>query len=152
MFAAGTPKAQGSKRAFPRKGKDGRVHVALVEQNPGVKEWRNQVRAVAERAGRPVLDGPCGVDLIFYMRRPASHHVAGDRTRPLKASAPVLPHGRVGDLDKLTRAVLDALTGVLFVDDAQVCGFREGPFKLYGDEPGVEFDVFPMYASKPELA
>ena len=39
----------------------------------------------------------------------------------LTKSAPLFPTGRnVGDLDKLVRAVLDSLTGILYYDDSSV--------------------------------
>ena len=41
---------------------------------------------------------------------------------------------RAPDLDKLVRAALDALTGIVFGDDGQVCELYA--HKLYGDGPG----------------
>ena len=44
-----------------------------------------------------------------------------------------LPIGRnIGDIDKLCRGVLDALTGVVFADDAQVVRLTAG--KNYGGD------------------
>lgn len=113
----GTPIAQGSKR-----------HVGngvMVESAKGLKDWRHAITKATrdELDDRPGLriDGPVSVRLHFYVTRPKSHHVANDPTRPLKATAPALPTVKP-DIDKTTRAVLDALTdAALWNDDAQVC-------------------------------
>lgn len=144
FFVAGKPVPQGSKRAIPRQTSCGKIHVALIEMGKGLKGWRAAIKRGAVEAGLTPLDGPVGVDLTFFMQRPASHHVAGSHDRPLKDSAPIYPCGRVGDLDKLTRAVLDGLDGVAYHDDAQVCMFGKGPIKVYGLKPGVEISVYTM--------
>ena len=57
----------------------------------------------------------------------------------LKASAPVAP-GKP-DLDKLARAVGDALTGVAYRDDAQITRWHLQ--KRYGEQAGTEITVHP---------
>jgi Holliday junction resolvase RusA-like endonuclease len=52
-----------------------------------------------------------------------------------RASAPRLPATRP-DIDKLLRAVLDALTGLVFVDDGQVVTVNMA--KEYANVTGVE--------------
>ena len=59
------------------------------------------------------------VDLRFGLPRPKSHFGTGRNAGRLKPSAPAYP-GTKPDVDKLSRAVLDALTGVLWADDSQV--------------------------------
>jgi Holliday junction resolvase RusA-like endonuclease len=49
-----------------------------------------------------------------------------------------MPIGRVGDIDKLSRAVLDTLSGVIIADDSQVV--RLYVTKLYGI-PGADISV-----------
>lgn len=72
-----------------------------------LRPWMDVVALVA-RAARPVcLDGPVRLDVEFVLRRPR-------RTKYADA-----PYG-TPDLDKLVRAVGDALTGIAWVDDAQV--------------------------------
>tara|TARA_Y100000592_G_scaffold98531_1_gene171892 strand:+ start:5287 stop:5592 length:306 start_codon:yes stop_codon:yes gene_type:complete len=57
------------------------------------------------------------MDAIFVFNRPKAHYrTNGD----LKPSAPQHCTGRIGDLSKLIRAVEDALTGVVYDDDAQI--------------------------------
>lgn len=49
------------------------------------------------------------------------------------------PATRPPDLDKLTRAVLDALTGIVWVDDRQVVALHST--KVQGATPGVDVTV-----------
>jgi len=58
---------------------------------------------------------------VFWFPRPASHYGIKAGISYLKPTAPIEPiSSRVGDLDKLCRAILDALTGVAYLDDRQV--------------------------------
>jgi len=49
------------------------------------------------------------------------------------------PATRPSDLDKLVRAVLDALTGIVWKDDAQVVALKAT--KVQGVTPGVEVEA-----------
>lgn len=77
-----------------------------------LKAWRSAVAGQAAIAwdGEPIA-AAVHVGLRFVFPRPASA-----RRRVWPSVKP--------DLDKLTRAVLDALTGSLIVDDAQVVSLR----------------------------
>jgi Holliday junction resolvase RusA-like endonuclease len=73
----------------------------------GVMEWERTVRVACanemRRSSYPLIDARCRVSLRFYLA-------------PTKA-------GRlIGDLDKLVRCVLDAMTGVVYRDDELVVG------------------------------
>lgn len=97
----GKPVSQGSMRS-PRAG------VVLHDKLGELKAWRQIVGLKALQAYHgPVHDGPVQVGLDFAFRTPRKH-----RGKTLKHTQP--------DLDKLIRAVLDALTGVLYRDDGQV--------------------------------
>lgn len=135
FIVRGLPAPQGSKRAFRNK-HTGRV--MLVESSPKVKPWRSDVRDAALAAldttadGRPIT-APVGVALSFHMPRPKGHYGSGRNADRLKASAPEYPATKP-DLDKLVRAVLDSLTGLVWVDDSQVVSVAAE--KLYADENG----------------
>ena len=59
------------------------------------------------------------VCIVFAYPRPLCHYHGGRRAEEaLKANVPRFP--RHGDLDNLSKFVLDALNGVLFDDDSQV--------------------------------
>lgn len=103
---------QGSKRAF--RTKSGRI--ALVESSAKVKPYRAVFAMAARQAwNEPLSTEAVAVELLFRFPRPKSHYTS---TGTLRSSAPRAP-GRP-DLDKLCRAALDAMTGVVYVDDSQV--------------------------------
>lgn len=144
----GLPAPQGSKRAFRNK-HSGRIQ--QVESSKRVAPWRSDVRDAAMAAldnevlgGRPnpgyALTGPVAVELAFRWPRPKGHYGTGRNAGVLKPAAPVWP-ATLPDLDKLARAVLDALTGIVWVDDAQVVDL--GLRKRYadGEGPGVTVTV-----------
>lgn len=96
----------------------------LVEDNKRTMPWVRDIRtaALAAMRGRspfPVR-APVAVQLVFALRRPASA-----RNRPAPSVRP--------DGDKLARAVLDALTGVVYADDAQVVSLSVD--KMYVNHP-----------------
>src|SRR5690348_1298013 len=101
----GVPIPQGSARAYTYRRKDGGGFGARVDHdNKHVKAWRNAVALGATHArGAGRLPASCAVELevAFYL------------PRPLQLARKVTPpHTKRPDLDKLTRAIGDALTGV----------------------------------------
>lgn len=129
---AGHPVTQGSKRAFVRNG-----HATLVESSGDrLRLWRHVIATTARQAATDgPATGPVQVHLWFRLERPASTPKR-KRTWPTKT--------RSGDVDKLARAALDALTGVAYNDDAQVV--RLVVEKDWADSrgPGVEVVVMPV--------
>jgi hypothetical protein len=133
FFVPGLPITQGSKRAFVNK-YTGRAQ--LVEDAARLKPWRACVSMAAAQAlaKRPHFKGPVRIRLQFLFPRPKSHYGTGRNHNVLKATAPSWPTGKP-DLDKLQRAVFDALTHVVWVDDSQVT--EVFAMKRYNPEPGV---------------
>ena len=129
----GLPVAQGSMRAFAMK--NGRY--ALTATNAKrLKPWRLEMKtaAAAARNGNAPYVSQVRLELDFHFPRPMGHF----GKRGLRPSAP-LQMFRRPDLDKLIRAVLDALTdaGVLR-DDAQVDDIRARKrYCAEGESPGV---------------
>lgn len=113
----------------PQGSKERRGNGALVESSRRVKPWRSDVKAAAELAiDHPglapwrTLTEPTHITVIFRFRRPKSHYRTGRNAHLLRDNAPTYPVSRAyGDIDKLARSTLDALTaaGVL-VDDSLV--------------------------------
>jgi Holliday junction resolvase RusA-like endonuclease len=132
VFVSGVPVPQGSKR----RGAHGQLIEAAGRRH---RAWRDQLAWSFVAQGwhkTPIDTGPVGVVLAFFMPRPAGHYL-GKQLRP---SAPRW-HTRPADIDKLSRAVLDALTeaGVLG-DDAQVTLLTAS--KVWAStEPGVHVQV-----------
>jgi len=119
----GLPIPQGSTRAFVVNGRP-----VITSTAKGLAAWRRLVADVAQGYAPPkIWDGPVGIELHFGLPKPKS---APKRRR-------VWPDKRP-DLDKLTRAVLDALTYVVFSDDSQVVELHAS--KDYGP-PGVVVEV-----------
>jgi len=133
MFVVkGDAAPQGSKRMVRLR--NGRT--VLLESSRRVKGFRDVLAADARR----VFPKPCGfpaiVNLVFRFRRPPSHFTAKGK---LKKDAPTHPTRKSGDIDKLCRAALDALTGVAYWDDSQVIGLYAT--KEYGPESETEVRI-----------
>lgn len=103
FFVPGKPAPQGSKRHVGRG--------ILIESSKEVGPWRERVALAAHNvmAGTALFDGAVTVVLNFVLPRPKS---APKRSTPAAIKRP--------DLDKLERAILDAITGVIISDDSQV--------------------------------
>lgn len=99
-FIPGKPLPKGSLRHIGR----GR----LIEQTK-VKGWMEDIRADLHVVDAPMFTTPVVASLEFYFPRPAA---AKNRLYPHMRSA--------GDLDKLCRAVLDALQPKVLEDDSLV--------------------------------
>jgi Holliday junction resolvase RusA-like endonuclease len=113
----GEPAPAGSKRAF-RNPHSGRVQV--VDASAKTKPWQAQVASEAgERWVDGLLEGPLEVEVTFYRPRPRAHFGTGKNSMLIRHAAPVHPSTRP-DVLKLARAVEDALTGVVWRDDAQI--------------------------------
>ena len=108
---------QGSKTA--RVGRNGRAYV--VESSARVKPWRAAVAWHAARTGAAFGRGvPVAVSVVFERRRPQSHYGTGRNADRLRPAAPPHPSS-IPDLDKLLRALFDALTASGIInDDAQI--------------------------------
>jgi crossover junction endodeoxyribonuclease RusA len=114
----GRPQQRGSKRAFASKN-GGRPR--MVDDNAKSGPWMD---AVAHRArvamltfgeDTPLLDGPLRLWAVFRFKRPKAHYLKSG----LRADAPQW-HTSTPDTDKLTRAIGDAMTGVVYGDDKQI--------------------------------
>lgn len=82
----------------------------MIESSKHLAAWRASAAHAARSAlARPLARGPVSVHLDFVMPRPQ---------RPGSPNPPA--NKRTGDVDKLARAVLDALTGTWVVDDSDV--------------------------------
>ncbi len=126
VFVRGIPVPQGSMKAFVVKGRP-----ILTSTQKNLKPWRNQVAMEASSIyHNPVTDKPIAIVLEFKMPCPKS----------LPKTKWRLPAKRP-DLDKLIRAILDSLTGVVFKDDSQVVTITAMKRYAYDGYPGVKIVI-----------
>lgn len=134
IFIAGHPEAQGSMKSFVNRvtGKP------IVVHNKGkeLKKWRetllSEVRISADRSLTLLSYGGYIVTAAFILKRPMYHYGKG----VIKPQFMHAQHRTTPDVDKLARAVLDALTGHIWTDDSNVIGFSE-LIKVYGEHEGM---------------
>lgn len=125
----GIPVPQGRPRARAyRVGAATRVQV----YDPATsRDWKRTVLAqVLEHKPPTPVEGPLSMTLHFFLPRPRSlpKRVEFPTTRP--------------DLDNFAKAVLDALRGVIYRDDAQIVHLSVS--KHYNDVPGVSIRLWRM--------
>ena len=131
FWVPGKPQPGGSKTAISTR--------VVIDSNPKAKGWKQTVAGHAIRAvGKPQLKGPVAVEFTFHLLRPLAHFVGRKRGNTLRADAPEWPTVKPDAL-KLSRTVEDALTGILYADDAQIV--VERLVKRYGEEEGVQVEV-----------
>jgi Holliday junction resolvase RusA-like endonuclease len=114
-FVEGVPIPQGSKTAMVVNGR-----AVMFEANKKHKAWREHVKATIGSLESPSTQ-PVRVELVFWFERPKTVKREFMSVKP--------------DIDKLSRSVLDALTGAVLKDDSQVVILNAR--KEYGDKPGV---------------
>lgn len=136
FWVPGAPASQGSKRAFVAGGK-----AVIVEDCARNRSWRLDVAAAAAAAmgPGPAFTGPVILSAQFHFPRPGAHFGSGRNAGCLRATAPRYP-GRKPDLSKIVRALEDALTGIVYRDDAQIVMYDQ-IWKVYGDHPGVQVSI-----------
>lgn len=124
-FIPGTPIPQGSHKAYVVNG-----HANVTDDNPQTRPWRADIHAavrVATGLGIVFPAEPVALDLVFVMPRRAAEP---KRVTP--------PHVRKPDADKLTRAVMDALAGLIYTRDQQVtCLHASKRTARIGETPGL---------------
>lgn len=140
----GKPQPAGSKRGFVS---PETKRVIIVDAAKGSRSWKQEIAHAAQaalvKATAPgsdvcVLLGALRVEIEFYVARPKGHYNTRGELRP---AAPAWPAVRP-DVDKLSRAVLDGMSGALYRDDAQI--IRKSVRKLYGAPEGCIIRVWPL--------
>ena len=109
----------------PRVSTRGGFARAYVPAKHPVHAYRAAIANAARAAGAGVHGEPVGVLIDLVWERPKSHL----RKSGVKPDAPQYPRC---DVDNAAKAVLDALNGVAWEDDSQVCSLTVA--KRYGTE------------------
>ena len=137
----GIAATKGSTRAFVPKGW---TRPIITNTNRSAKSWE---ALVAHAAGEELLKfgrrgvvflGPMRLAVAFYYPRPKSL----PRTKET-------PHIKSPDCDKGARCVLDALSGVVYRDDAQVVQLEvTKQYAALGESPRAEITIEPLGAAE----
>ncbi len=101
IIVYGEPVAKGSMKGFNAGGR-----VILTNDNVKTKDWQTLIAYTAGQKCKEVADGPVWLNVTFYLPKGKTVKREHPTTKP--------------DIDKLLRCVLDALTGIVYQDDAQV--------------------------------
>lgn len=130
----GIPKPAGSKTAFAiKRGGVYTGRTVVMDACKKTKSWQATVKAEAKKhAPATPFVGQIKVAFNFYLPRPKSHFGTGKNSQKLKSTAPLYHIGKP-DLLKLARAVEDAMTGIVYVDDSQIV--VEELLKAYNIDP-----------------
>jgi crossover junction endodeoxyribonuclease RusA len=126
----GKPEPQGSTRAFVPKNW---TRAIITSDNPKLKSWRQELAKAAMlaccEADKDVFPlgprVPLQVSLQFFFKPPKKVNCRHKTTRP--------------DVDKLMRAALDGMTGIVYTDDSQVSHAQVS--KFFGVPERVEIYV-----------
>ena len=146
LFVPGQAVPQGSKTALISKS-TGRPIV--VDKDVRLPQWRMKVTAHAlearnarpDAADFPIRDA-VGARIEFVIARPLTHFGTGRNAGRVKPGAPKHP-AKMPDLDKLLRAIFDALTDAqVWADDGQVVWVQTSKhYAMPGQQVGVSIQI-----------
>lgn len=127
FFVPGEPVTEGSLTSFVHP-KTRRV-VTHHDNERELKQWRGRIGTYAKlRWQGPPTVNPVKLSALFQLPRVVKTS-AGPRRRSGRLPA---RHG-TGDLDKLVRSIGDALAGIVYENDSQICSFGETE-KIFADD------------------
>jgi len=137
LIILGEPMAQ-KRHKHASRGRDGKPLPFVKTYDPSAKDKRSLRSIVQEQAPVKPLLGTLRVDCFFYFKYRKGDYGTGRNKGKLKDSAPVWKDtGK--DRDNCDKFVLDALTGVFFLNDSQVCDGRI--IKKYSERPRTEIHI-----------
>lgn len=127
----GCPIAQPRVKAQAVMSKAGRMFAHVYEagkKDSPARQWKSDVKQAALLVldGFELQGGPIRIDINVYFPRPK---------RLMRAKDPdfAIWHTSKPDRDNVDKGILDALKGIIFIDDAQVC---MGEIKKFYHEKG----------------
>ena len=132
LYFGGEPKAVQSFR-YTKSG--------MRYQPSAVTDWKTYIRLTAEQQLPPgfvLLNSPLLVHAVFTFSAPRSWSkkklsMLARGGRFYKTTKPDLT-------DNLMKGLIDALSGIIWLQDQQICEVRSS--KLYGMQPGTRLEVF----------
>jgi len=138
FFVPGLPAPGGSKRYVGKSKKTGRA-ILIDDAGARNKNWRTCVAYSGhENAPAQLLRGALSVSFVFFVPRPKGHYRTGKRAAELRPDAPTYPTKKP-DVLKLSRSTEDALTNIIWADDAQTVWLTA--MKQFGEKPGCQITI-----------
>lgn len=140
FFVPGKPQTAGSKTAVPMGARMGVIEAGSKESRARKRSWRGDLRVAASRALAanpgflPERESPLSLTLVIVRKRPSVHMRSGAHAGCVKPQAIGLQPVQRPDTVKITRALEDALTGVVWADDSQIV--KHHLYKAFGDQAG----------------
>jgi Holliday junction resolvase RusA-like endonuclease len=137
FYVDGTPVPQGSKT------RTATGH--MREANPNLRPWRDSMVAAIRQAmnGDTAITAPVFVTVDFHYARPRSHYGTGRNAGTVRTSAPGRYHAQKPDVDKLCRALFDALTVAGAIRDDSLVAWCEA-HKWWADHSYMSVTVEPI--------
>ncbi len=121
MWISGHPRTKGS--WVPMQTKSG---IKFRPAGKGASKWyKDAERTIREQWEHGKLEGPIKTRFLFLL----------PRKKTVKRKFPISKYD--GDVDKLVRAIFDAMTGIVYGDDSQVVDSSEQKRYADGRKPGV---------------
>jgi len=102
-----------------------------VTYNPKSRQKSEYIRQVRRQYSAEPLEGALSIDLRFYMSLPASW----SRAKKNRATDNEIMHTSKPDIDNMCKAAIDALKGIVFADDNQICQLYAK--KVYAEKPTI---------------
>ncbi len=143
------PRTRGSKVGYvvlhpktrkPMKRDNGSYIVSMKDSDEQAKPYMERVAMLARRHwGRDPIpaDVPVALQVCFYFARPEGHYGTGANAGQLRGAAPQFMVQKP-DVSKTIRCLEDALTGVVYADDKQICDYLP-PFGKRYSKDGREY-------------
>lgn len=127
----GSPAPKGSMTRMPH---GGMIPAGTAASRKRFADWRTDIRTRATEAMGERDPFPGAIRLMAEFQLSAPTNIP-------KYKIGWLPHTKRPDFDKLTRALCDAMTGIVWVDDSQVCYSMVNKVYAWNGKPGVEVIV-----------
>ena len=110
FIVEGQPIAQPRARITTR----GKFAHAYTPKDHPIHAYRQaiQLQAKAAMAGRKPIEGPICIEVVFSFQRPKSH---------TKKQREQVAHCQKPDTTNLLKGLEDALNGICWIDDSQIC-------------------------------
>lgn len=139
------PVAQPRQNQGVRMTAQGPKAINFLDAKHPVNAYKAALGLIANRAmrGQALFDGPLYLSLAFYLPRPA--RLMGNRF----PDGPLL-HVAKPDLDNLVKSTKDALKGIVWRDDATVCGYVPPFGKWYHEKQGYARAEVAIYRQEEE--